>query len=300
VIIRAYFYDRKFDFFCIARCDLLFQNPSSFAVPLKLYYYCLYPFTFAIKLTGIITMNLQNKIALVTGGSRGIGAATVLKLAQEGADIAFTYGKAKDQADALAAKVKALGRRTLVLHLDAEKPDTAPALVDAVIKEFGTLDILVNNAGTWSMGMIGDIDFAEYERVTRINIATVFNLTNAAAKIMKSGARIINISSGLGERVPGPGMALYSATKFAVLGLTRGWARDLGPKGVLVNAILPGPIDTDMNPSDGQFAEYQKAATALGRYGKPEEIASAVAFLAGPDATYITGAELGVDGGWVA
>jgi 3-oxoacyl-[acyl-carrier protein] reductase len=168
------------------------------------------------------------------------------------------------------------------------------------LKDFERLDILVNNAGVFLGGRIGEVKAADYERVMRINVDAVFALTNAAVRKMRPGGRIINISSVLGERAAGPDMGVYNASKFAVTGFSRSWAKDLGSQGILVNAVQPGPIDTELNPESGESADYQKARTSLGRFGRPEEIAGAVAFLAGPDATYITGATLNVDGGWNA
>jgi 3-oxoacyl-[acyl-carrier protein] reductase len=244
--------------------------------------------------------SFKNKVALVTGGSRGIGAAIVRRLAHEGADVAFTYSQSAKAAGALVKEIAGTGVKAMAYQADAAAPKSLPRLVAKILKDFGKLDILVNNAGVFLGGKIGDIKAADYERVRRINVDAVFALTNAAVKKMKAGGRIINISSVLGERAAGPDMGVYNATKFAVTGFSRSWAKDLGEKGILVNAVQPGPIDTELNPESGESAEYQKVRTALGRFGRPEEIAGAVAFLAGPDATYITGATLNVDGGWNA
>jgi 3-oxoacyl-[acyl-carrier protein] reductase len=243
---------------------------------------------------------LRKKVALVTGGSRGIGAAIVRRLAKEGAHVAFTYSKSGKAAGALVKEVSGYGVTVKAYRADAAAPQSLPRLAGKVFKDFGRLDILVNNAGVFLGGKIGDIKAADYERVMRINVDAVFALTNAAVRKMKAGGRIINISSVLGERAAGPDMGVYNASKFAVTGFSRSWAKDLGAKGILVNAVQPGPIDTELNPEAGDSADHQKARTALGRYGRPEEIAAAVAFLAGPDATYITGATLNVDGGWNA
>ena len=240
---------------------------------------------------------LNQKVALVTGGSRGIGAAIVRRLVQEGADVAFTYSKSAKIAGALTKEVSGSGVKVKAYPADAAVPKSMPRLVEKVLKDFGRLDIVVNNAGVFLGGKIGDIKAAAYERVMRINVDAVFALTNAAVKKMKAGGRIINISSVLGERATGPDMGVYNASKFALTGFSRSWAKDLGEKGILVNAVQPGPIDTELNPESGESADYQKARTALGRFGRPEEIAGVVAFLAGPDATYITGATLNVDGG---
>lgn len=243
---------------------------------------------------------LSGKVALVTGGSRGIGAAIVRRLAQEGAHVAFTYSSSAKAAQAVAKEVCAYGQKAKAYPADAAAPKSLPRLVDRVLRDFGSLDILVNNAGVFLGGRIGEIRAADYERLMRINVDAVFVLTNAAVKVMTAGARIINISSVLGERATGPDMGVYNASKFAVTGFSRSWAKDLGARGILVNAVQPGPINTELNPENGENADMQKARTALGRFGRPEEVAAAVAFLAGPDATYITGATLNVDGGWNA
>ena len=238
-------------------------------------------------------MRLLNKTALVTGGSRGIGAATAIKLAQEGADVAITYGKSKDKAEQVAATIRGLGRQAIVIHGDAEKPETMPDVIAAVIAQLGKLDIVVNNAGVFeALGPVGKIDGTVFARQMDINVNSVFNLTQAAAKVMTNGGRIINVSSVLGERAIFPGTSAYTATKFAVAGLTRGWAQDLAAKNITVNAVLPGPIQTDMMPdqSMGQI-------TAMKRLGKPEEVANVIAFLASDEASYVTGATIPVDGG---
>lgn len=242
-------------------------------------------------------MSLQGKIALVTGGSRGIGAAIVRKLAADGATVAFTYSRSPEAAEKLVAE---LGGKAKAYQADAADTAALPALVDRVAQELGGLDILVNNAGVWSMGLIGDIPQAEYERVMQVNVDALFATTNAAVKHMKPGGRIVNIGSGLGERATGPAMGAYVASKFAVAGLSRAWAKDLGARNILVNVVQPGPIDTDMNPATSEFADYQKTQTALGRYGTPEEVANVVGFLASPAASYVTGATISVDGGWNA
>ena len=244
---------------------------------------------------------LKGKIALVTGGSRGIGAAIVRRLAKEGAHVAFTYSNSKDIAEKLASDV-AKSANVKVISYQANAAETAklPGVVEKVYGDFGGLDILVNNAGVFGMGVIGEFDYAEYERTMKINVDAVFATTNAAVKRMKSGARIINISSVLGERAGGAGMGAYSASKFAVTGMSRAFAQDLGPKGILVNAVQPGPINTDMNPEEGDYAEAAKQKIPLGRYGQPDEIASVVAFLAGPDASFVSGALINVDGGYNA
>ncbi|MCE2927899.1 MAG: 3-oxoacyl-ACP reductase FabG [Rickettsiales bacterium] len=245
-------------------------------------------------------MNLSGKSALITGGSRGIGAATALRLAKEGANVAITYSKSKPRADEIVKQIEAMGRKAVAIAADANNPDAMPAVVDQVVKALGGIDILVNNAGVFALAPIGGETREQFEQLMNVNVHSVYILTDAAVKIMKPGARIINVSSCLGERASGATMSSYAATKFAVCGFTRGWAKDLGARNILVNAVLPGPIDTEMNPDGSPYSDFQKMTTALGRYGKAEEIAGAIAFLAGPDATYITGATLTVDGGWNA
>jgi 3-oxoacyl-[acyl-carrier protein] reductase len=211
--------------------------------------------------------------------------------------VAFTYRKSAKAAAVLAKELSVAGVKVQAYKADAGAPKSLPRLVDQVMKDFGRLDILVNNAGVFAGGKIGAVKAVDYERVMRINVEAVFALTNAAVRKMRPGSRIINISSVLGERAVGPDMGVYNASKFAVTGFSRSWAKDLGEKGILVNAVQPGPIDTELNPANGDSAALQAARTALGRFGRPEEVAAAVAFLAGPDATYITGATLNVDGG---
>lgn len=241
-------------------------------------------------------MSLQGKVALVTGGSRGIGAAIATRLAAEGADVVITYSKSAPAAEKVVAEIRAKGRRAEAIQSDASKPETAKGLIAKVIGKFGRIDILVNNAGIYA----GADNLEGFDQTLAVNLRTVFVLVQEAGWVMAQGGRIINIGSVLGEMVPFPGQQAYATSKFAVQGLTRAAARDLGPKGVTVNCVQPGPIDTEMNPADGEQAAGMKAVTALGRYGKPEEIAAAVAFLASAEASYITGASLNVDGGFGA
>jgi 3-oxoacyl-[acyl-carrier protein] reductase len=240
------------------------------------------------------------RVALVTGASRGIGAAIAVRLARDGMNIVLTYQKSAEAAAAVAATVGELGVQALALRIDASDPKEPAAAVDRAVERFGRLDVVVNNAGVYEMASLLDATDEQFERAFATNVRSAFLTARAAARVLPSGGRIINIGSILGERVGLPNIGIYSATKFAINGFTRAWARDLGPKGLTVNAVQPGPIDTDMNPAGGRYAEHQRAMTALRRFGRPEEIAEAVAFLASPAAGYITGEILNVDGGSVA
>lgn len=241
--------------------------------------------------------HLKNKVALITGGSRGIGAATARKLAAAGADVAISYISSAAKADAVVAALKQSGVRAAAYQADQADPAAVAALVDKVAADFGRLDILVNNAGVFATGDTGGIDPADITRQYAVNVTGVAAAVRAAIKHLPDGGRIVTIGSVLGDRTPFAGTADYSATKAAVAGYTRGWARDLGARNITVNVVAPGLTETDMNPDNTDFANIAKKTTALGRYGQPEEIAAAVAFLAGPDASYITGITLTVDGG---
>ncbi|WP_019053860.1 SDR family NAD(P)-dependent oxidoreductase [Sphingobium xenophagum] len=248
-----------------------------------------------------MTQVLAGKIALITGGSRGIGAATALELAAQGATVAFSYSASEDKANEVVAKIEAAGGSAVAFKADQTVESDVVGLIAAVVERFGKLDILVNNAGVFEAGTIQDtLDTARFERQVAINYQAVVVAIREASRVMGEGGRIITLSSGLAARSSWPGIADYSATKRAIEGYSKGASRDLGPKGITVNVIGTGSIDTDMNPSNGPLSEYQKAATALGRYGRPEEIAAAIAFIASPAASYITGAIVPVDGGYSA
>lgn len=245
---------------------------------------------------------LAGKVALVTGGSRGIGAAIVRRLAQDGADVAFSYAASRDRADALVQKVEALGRRAVAVQADQADPAEVNRFVGTAREALGPIDILVNSAGVFITGPVDDpaADFAAFDRQIDINVRAVAAAVRAAVPLMNDGGRIVSIGSAGADRVPFAGVADYIATKAAVQAYTRGWSRDVGGRNITVNIVQPGAIDTDMNPETSAHADALRALTPLGRYGRPEEIAAAVAFLAGPDASYITGATLNVDGGQAA
>ena len=244
-----------------------------------------------------MSKNLDGKIALVTGGSRGIGAAIAKRLAADGANVAITYTKGGDAAASVVKEIERAGGTAIAIQADAADADASTAAVDKTVAAFGRLDVLVNNAGTAIPKRFEETTLEELDRLIDVNVRGTLVVTHAALKHMKDGGRIIMIGSSVGERVLVPGLVPYSATKGAVKMFSQGLAREVGSRGITVNNVQPGPIDTDLNPAAGEWAVPQKAATALDRYGQVEEVAALVAFVAGPEASYITGANLTVDGG---
>ena len=240
---------------------------------------------------------LAGKVALVTGGSRGIGAAIAKRLASDGASVAVTYSKDADRAASVVKEIERGGGTAIAILADAAEPDAVRNAVDRAVSFFGRLDVLVNNAGTAIPKPFEEATLEEIDRVIDINIRGVFVATQTALKHMNSGGRIIMIGSSVGERVVAPGLVPYSATKGAVKIFTQALSREVGRRGITVNNVQPGPIDTELNPAAGDWAVPQKAATALDRYGRVEEVAALVAFVAGPESSYMTGANLTVDGG---
>jgi 3-oxoacyl-[acyl-carrier protein] reductase len=240
---------------------------------------------------------LANKVALVTGGSRGIGAAIAKRLAADGASVAVTYTKGADAAGSVVKEIERAGGKAIAIQADAGDASAVRAAVEKAVSTYGRLDVLVNNAGTAIPKIFEETTLEEMDRMIDINIRGVFVATQAALKHMKDGGRIITIGSCVGERMMTPGLVPYSATKGAVKMFTQGLSREVGSRGITVNNVQPGPIDTDLNPAAGEWAEPQLANTALKRYGHVDEVAALVSFVAGPEAAYITGANLTIDGG---
>ncbi|MBP2300584.1 SDR family NAD(P)-dependent oxidoreductase [Azospirillum picis] len=258
---------------------------------------------------------LDGKVALVTGGSRGIGAAIARRLAAEGADVALTYVANPERAEAVAEAIRqdsrqegrqegrrhgGEGRRAIAIAADNGDPAAVRAAVERTVEALGRLDILVNNAGVFLAKPFTELTLEEYEQTMAVNVRAVFAASQAAAAHLGEGGRIISLGSGLALRVPGPGLALYAASKAALVGLTKGMARDLGQRGITVNVVHPGPTDTDMNPAVGDKADAARTMLAIPRYGAPENIAGMVAYLASEEGRFVTGASLAVDGGFSA
>lgn len=235
---------------------------------------------------------------MVTGGSRGIGAEIVRRLAADGAAVAFTYGASAAEAEKLSAEVAAAGGTAVAIQADSGDPDAVVRSVDEAASALGGLDVLVNNAGVAHIADAESFPLEQFDRLVAVNVRGVFVATQRALAHLGEGGRIINIGSINAERVPGPGLSVYAMTKGAVAALTRGLARELGPRGITVNNVQPGPVATDMNPEVGEFADSLHAVMAIGRHGQPREVASVVSFLADSDSGYITGANWNVDGGF--
>ncbi|WP_166347193.1 SDR family NAD(P)-dependent oxidoreductase [Phytoactinopolyspora limicola] len=244
--------------------------------------------------------SLKGRVALVTGGSRGIGAAVATRLAAEGADVALTYRAGAAAAADVVEQVKFEGRRALAMQADAADADAVTASISSTVAELGRLDILVANAGVFPSGPLDEVTYNDLDQTLAIHVRNVFVAAQAAASQMSAGGRIISIGSCLAERVPTSGLTLYSMTKAALTGMTKGLARDLGARDITANVVHPGPVDTDMNPAAAPEAAAERALTALGRYGDGADIAGMVTFLAGPGGAWITGASIAVDGGYTA
>lgn len=247
-----------------------------------------------------MTNSLNNKVALVTGGARGIGAATVDRLARDGAAVAFTYVSSPDKANALVAAITAAGGKALAIQADSADEAALTAAVERTVAHFGALDILVNNAGILQLASIEEFALADFDRMVDVNVRAVFIAVQAAARHMKQGGRIVTIGSVSGQRVGFAGSSVYSMTKAAVAMLVRGAALDLATRGITVNNIQPGPIETDMNAPDQPHVSHVRAMMPVQRLGRPEEVASMVAYLAGAEASFITGSSFTVDGGYSA
>lgn len=243
---------------------------------------------------------LAGKVALVTGGSRGIGAATALRLAEEGADVALTYVSAADRAQEVVKAIEALGRKGLAIRADSADPAAVVGSVERTATELGRLDILVNNAGVFPYGPIEDVTLEEIDRTLAVHVRAVFLATQAAIPHLGHGGRVISIGSCWANRVPVPDVTLYAMSKSALIGFTKGLAHDVASKGITANIVDPGPTVTDMNPDGTDEAEEERLRTAAKVLGAGADTAKAVAFLAGPDSQWITGTSLAVDGGYTA
>lgn len=247
-----------------------------------------------------MSKKLTGKRVLVTGGSRGIGAAIVLRLAEEGADVALTYVSQRESAEKTATLARERGVRAVVIQADSAEPQSVIAAVEQTVAALGGIDILVNNAGVAVIAPIEHLSLESFDQVLAVNVRAVFVATQAAIKHMPEGGRVINIGSCNAERMPFQGGAAYAMSKSALVGLVKGLARDLGPRGITINNVQPGPVATDMNPEDGEFSGFMREQMALDRFSRPEEIAAFVAYLVGEESGFITGASLTIDGGFTA
>lgn len=241
---------------------------------------------------------LNDKVALVSGGGKGIGAAVALRLAEAGADVALTYHNSEEQAAAVVRRIEGLDRRGMAIRVDNADPSAVESTVDSVAETMGRLDILVNNAAVFTTGTVEELGIADFEYTVAVNVRAPFVATKAALRHLPRGGRIVNIGSNVAARTPFPGLCVYSTSKSALIGMTKGLARELGPRAITVNLVNPGPTDTDSNPAHGPNADAIAGITALGRYADPSEIAVAVSYLAGEGGSYITGATIDVDGGF--
>jgi NAD(P)-dependent dehydrogenase (short-subunit alcohol dehydrogenase family) len=257
------------------------------------------PQTFEVITTEMehIVAQLDGKVALVTGGSRGIGAAIATRLAEDGAAVALTYRAGKELAEAVVERITSAGGRAVAIQADSADQDAVTEAIERTVRELGRLDILVNNAGIWAAGPIEQFTARERDQIIAIHVTAAFTAAQAASRHLGEGGRIISIGSNLAQRVPSAGLTLYAMTKSALDGLTKALARELGPRGITANVVHPGSTDTDMNPAAGPHADAQRALSALGRYGSADDVAATVAHLAGPGGRSITGASLLVDSG---
>ncbi|WP_210585388.1 3-oxoacyl-ACP reductase family protein [Streptomyces sp. GESEQ-35] len=250
------------------------------------------------QLDDVFSASLTGRRALVTGGSRGIGAGIVRRLAADGAAVAFTYREGKGAAESLEQEITSSGGHAWAVQADSADPAAVRAAVKGAVERFGGLEVLVNNAGVSHMAPVEEFPLDEFDRLVDVNVRAIFVAVQAALPHLGAGGRIISIGSVLADRAPVTGVSVYSLTKAAVAGLSRSLARELGPRGITVNTVQPGPVETDLNPDSGEFADAIRAMTAVGRYAQPRDIADAVAFLARAEAGFVTGASWNVDGGY--